>query len=51
MSAKPSRFGQDENSVFKRLEDGRVLRLHERLFNTLLTVSESQESMWWSGGW
>jgi hypothetical protein len=45
------KFGQDESGVFKRLDDGRVVRLNKRLFNTLLTVSPSLESLWWSDGW
>ena len=44
-------LGQDDNGVFKRLEDGRVLRLDPRLFNTLLTVSRSQEDYGWLEGW
>jgi hypothetical protein len=46
-----TKFGQDGNGVFKRLEDGRVLRVHERMFNTLVTVSPSLESLYWSDGW
>ena len=44
-------FGQDENGPYKVLPDGRVLRLHERLFNTLLTVSRSQQDHGWAHGW
>ena len=46
-----TKFGQDELGDYKRLEGGRVLRVHRRMFNTLLTVSPSIESPWWSDGW
>lgn len=44
-------FGQDENGVYKTLADGRVLRVRERMFNTLLTVSASQQAPCWEHGW
>jgi len=44
-------FGQDENGIFKRLEDGRVLRLDRRPHNTLLTLSPSEHSPTWDEGW
>lgn len=46
-----SNFGQDENGVFKRLPDGRVLRVDRRMYNTILTLSSSQEDPGWSDGW
>ena len=46
-----SRFGEDGSGAYKRLEDGRVLRLNKRLYNTLLTVSPSVESLVWDDGW
>lgn len=46
-----SDYGQDDNGVFKRLPDGRVLRVQERMFNSLLTVSSSQQDQGWSDGW
>lgn len=45
------RYGVDESGAYKRLEDGRVLRVHERMFNTLLTVSRTLESPFWDDGW
>lgn len=46
-----SQFGQDENGLFKPLPDGRVLRVKEQLFNTILTLSPSQQSPTWDDGW
>lgn len=48
---KTSPYGQDVNGVFKRLPDGRVLRVQKRLYNTLLTLSASQQDPGWSDGW
>lgn len=45
------RFGKDANGMFKRLDDGRALRVDERWFNTLLTLSLSVEDQGWSQGW
>jgi hypothetical protein len=45
-------FGQDENGLFKLLDDGRVLRVAVRTFGKcLLTVSESVDSPGWEHGW
>jgi len=44
-------FAQDENGLFKPLADGRVLRVQERMFNTILTLSASQQDQGWSHGW
>ena len=46
-----SKFGQDENGAFKRLDGGRVLRVNRRLFNTLLTISNSEQALDWRDGW
>jgi hypothetical protein len=44
-------FGYDENGVYKPLPDGRVLRVHERMYNVMLTLSSSQADDGWSHGW
>jgi len=44
-------FGQDENGLFKPLADGRVLRVTKRMFNTILTLSDSRQDQGWSHGW
>jgi len=44
-------YGHDENGVFKRLPDGRVLRVDQRMYNTQLTLSSSQGSPVWLEGW
>jgi hypothetical protein len=44
-------FGQDQNGPFKPLADGRVLRIQERMFNSILTLSSSQRDHGWSHGW
>jgi len=44
-------FGQDINGAFRRLEDGRVLRINKRMFNTLLSLSASVEAPVWLEGW
>lgn len=46
-----SDFGQDGNGIYKRLPDGRVLRVNERMFNTILTLSSSQQDPGWLEGW
>jgi hypothetical protein len=46
-----SDFGTDDNGVYKRLGDGRVLRVQERWYNTILTLSSSQHDPGWSDGW
>jgi hypothetical protein len=46
-----SNFGYDENGLFKILPDGRVLRVNERMFNTLLTLSMSRQDRGWRDGW
>ena len=45
------KFGSDALGNFKLLDDGRVLRVQQRMFNTLLTLSPSQGSMTWEHGW
>jgi hypothetical protein len=44
-------FGQDANGTFKRLRDGRVLRITERIYNTQLTLSRSVKDFGWEHGW
>jgi len=44
-------FGYDENGIYKPLRDGRVLRVHKRMYNTILTLSLSQQDMGWEHGW
>lgn len=44
-------FGQDENGAYKILPDGRVLRVAERMFNSILTLSRSQSDQGWEHGW
>jgi hypothetical protein len=44
-------FGQDEIGLYKTLPDGRVLRITKRIFNTLLTLSSSQQDPSWEHGW
>lgn len=46
-----SGFGLDENGVYKPLPDGRVLRVHRRMYNTMLTLSRSVEDQGWEHGW
>jgi hypothetical protein len=46
-----ARFGLDANGLFKRLADGRALRIAPRWHNTLLTLSDSVEDHGWSHGW
>jgi hypothetical protein len=44
-------FGYDENGMYKMLSGGRVLRIQKRGWNTLLTLSHSQQSLTWEHGW
>jgi len=44
-------FGNDGIGGYKLLKDGRVLRIQARLFNTLLTLSRSVDSLTWEHGW
>jgi hypothetical protein len=44
-------FHQDEIGLYKPLSDGRVLRLTRQIYNTKLTLSQSQESWSWEEGW
>lgn len=44
-------FGQDANGAYKLLDDGRALRVHGRMFNTLLTLSRSLDAPTWEHGW
>ena len=46
-----SHFGQDDNGIFKPLRDGRVLRVRKQLYNTILTLSDSQQEEAWRDGW
>lgn len=45
------RFGQDENGAYKLLDDGRVLRVREQLFNTVMTLSRTFNDPGWSDSW
>jgi hypothetical protein len=44
-------FGQDAMGTFKRLKNGRVLRIQKRMYNTLLTVSRTQDDFGYMEGW
>ena len=44
-------FSHDENGTFKPLPDGRVLRVEERMYNSQLTLSRSQQDQGWEHGW
>jgi hypothetical protein len=44
-------ISQDELGVFKLLQDGQVLRIQERMYNTMLTLSSSREDQSWRDGW
>jgi hypothetical protein len=44
-------FGYDENGLFKTLSDVRVLRVRNQMFNTILTLSSSQQDQGWLDGW
>jgi hypothetical protein len=44
-------FGIDDNGVYKTLPEGGVLRVHERMFNAILTFSISREDYGWEHGW
>lgn len=46
-----SDFGHDEIGFYKQLEDGRVLRVEKRMFNSLLTLSDSRAALTWEHGW
>jgi hypothetical protein len=46
-----SDFGQDDNGIYKRLPDGRCLRVRKQMFNTILTLSRSVEDQGWEHGW
>lgn len=45
------RFGKDAIGSFKRLDDGRALRVEKRWFNSQLTLSSSVEDDGYSDGW
>lgn len=45
------RFGKDALGPFKRLKDGRALRVEKRWFNSLLMLSASVEDQGYSDGW
>jgi hypothetical protein len=44
-------LGNDANGVYKTLPDGRVLRVQERIYNSMLTLSSSQSDEGWEEGW
>ena len=44
-------LGEDSNGVYKLLDDGRVLRVTKRLYNTILTLSKSLDDPTWEHGW
>jgi hypothetical protein len=44
-------FHQDEIGLYKPLPDGRVLRVTRQIYNTKLTLSQSQQSKSWEHGW
>lgn len=44
-------FGHDENGLYKELPDGRVLRIREQIYNTILTLSRSVADQTWDHGW
>jgi hypothetical protein len=44
-------FRQDKNGLYKPLSDGQVLRVQTNGFNTLLSLSSSQEDDGWKQGW
>jgi hypothetical protein len=46
-----SAFGYDANGLYKRLPGGRVLRVQQRSYNTLLTLSLSLDDQCWEHGW
>ena len=48
-----SKFSYDEDwgALVKRLDDGRVLRVRQQLYNTILTLSSSAEDPGWHDGW
>lgn len=50
-TTKMSNFGLDANGIFKRLSDGRVLRLNKQLVNTILSLPKIQESLGLEDGW
>ena len=35
-------FGYDGNGIYKPLNDGRVLRVRQQMFNSIVTLSASQ---------
>jgi len=43
--------GYDVNGIYRQLADGRVLRVHRRMFNTLLSLSDTREDEGWREGW
>jgi hypothetical protein len=44
-------FGNDALGAYKLLPDGRVLRVQERMYNSMLTLSSSRTDDGWSHGW
>jgi hypothetical protein len=44
-------YGIDGNGPYKNLPDGRVLRVRQQIYNTLLTLSSSKEAQCWEHGW
>jgi len=45
------RYGRDDLGNYRLLDDGRVLRVQQRMYNTLLTLSQSAEALTWEHGW
>ena len=41
----------DNGGVMKILDDGRVLQVHKRMYNTLLIISENKDAKTWIDGW
>ena len=46
-----NKFAIDDKGPLKQLGDGQVMRVNERLYNTILTVSSSPEDDGWHDGW
>jgi hypothetical protein len=44
-------IGVDGKGMYKLLPDGRVLRVERQIYNTILTLSESQKADGWEEGW
>lgn len=44
-------YTDQDGNLTKKLKDGRVLRVQERMFNTIMTLSNSIEDPGWTDGW